>query len=300
MAEIYPKRGANLIRLFDKKYGVEILRSPEQLSDFTTKNPYLFGMPLLFPPNRISDAKFEFEGRIYKFPVNEEKTGCFVHGIMHETEFLVSEICNTKITLFYEVNEGNPYPGFPNSFAIIVEYAVLDDKLIQTVKIRNNSSENMPVGLGFHTTFHTAGYSRCNVLADVTKEFFRNEKYLPTGAYQDDTDVMQELGSPQGYDTKKELSALFQLGENHLITMHIDNDIRVHYQLDEKYQYLMIFNTGSNGNYVCIEPQSWISNCPNMKDRDTYGFSFIEPMNEVSYTCKIYADSSGERETNDD
>ncbi len=292
IAEIYPARGANIIKLFDKELGIDILRSPEKLSDFETQNPYLYGMPVLFPPNRISDAEFEFEKRTYIFPVNEPKTGCFVHGTMHETAFVVSEKSRTRIKLHFNATNEHPYLTFPHAFSIEVEYILSDEKLLQTITIHNKSDANMPVGLGFHTTFKCFGTDGFNVQACVEKEFFRNEKYLPTGEYRDDTEWIKKLTSPEGYNTKKELSALFELGDNHLITIRAEDNININYSLDKKYKYLMIFNTGSEGKYVCIEPQSWISNCPNIDKREQYGFTYIKPDEKISYNMSIYAENN--------
>lgn len=266
------------------------MRSPEQLTDFVTKNPYLYGMPMLFPPNRISDASFEFEGRKYTFPVNEANTGCFVHGIMHETEFSVVKADKTEIELMYETTKDNPYLTFPHQFSVSVTYSLEGDRLLQKVKINNNSDENMPVGIGFHTTFNTQWCDECSVNADVTKEFVRDKKYLPTGEYDTGSKIVKELHGTNGYNAKKELSALFELGNNHQITMLLSDNLKIHYLLDEKYKYLMIFNTGSDGKYICIEPQSWISNCPNFKDREQYGFTYIKAKEELTYCSSIYCE----------
>lgn len=290
IAEVYPKRGANLIRLYDKIYQREILRAPEQLSDFETKNPYLYGMPLLFPPNRIEHAQFEFEGRCYKFPVNEEKTGCFVHGVMHETAFRVAKQTSDTIVLHYEATKENLYVGYPHKFILEVSYQLLENGVKQIVRILNQSDINMPIGLGFHTTFHTGDIGECRVKANVLKEFQRNEKYLPTGEYHDHTETICLFNSESGYDTKNELSALFSLGDHHTVLLELDNRIKIRYQLDEKYPYLMVFNTGSDGNYVCIEPQSWISNCPHFENREAYGFSYVKPQEEVSYSTSIFVE----------
>ena len=68
-AEINLSRGANCISLRNRKYGAVILREPDYSKELD--NPYLYGMPILYPVNRISGGKFEFEGREYVFPINE-------------------------------------------------------------------------------------------------------------------------------------------------------------------------------------------------------------------------------------
>ena len=58
-AKINLSRGANCISLKNTEYNGDILREPDYDN---LDNPYLYGMPILFPPNRISGGKFEFEG----------------------------------------------------------------------------------------------------------------------------------------------------------------------------------------------------------------------------------------------
>lgn len=73
----------------NSKYNAIILREPNKSG--VLDNPYLYGMPILYPANRISGGSFRFEGRIYKFPINEPGTNCHLHGILHEMEFKITE-----------------------------------------------------------------------------------------------------------------------------------------------------------------------------------------------------------------
>ena len=89
-AKINASRGANCISLTYPEKGVSVLREPDYSAPLD--NPYLYGMPVLFPQNRISGGKFEFEGRVYDFGINEPNTGCFIHGTLHEKPFEVVEV----------------------------------------------------------------------------------------------------------------------------------------------------------------------------------------------------------------
>ena len=62
IALINPERGANCISLRNSKYKAVILREPNKSG--VLDNPYLYGMPILYPANRISGGSFRFEGRI--------------------------------------------------------------------------------------------------------------------------------------------------------------------------------------------------------------------------------------------
>ncbi|MBQ5637653.1 MAG: aldose 1-epimerase, partial [Alistipes sp.] len=82
-ALLIPSVGANLVRLANTKLGVEILRTPtaEEVETFKSR-PQIFGLPLLFPPNRIENGRYEFEGRTYQYPITIEKEQNYHHGII--------------------------------------------------------------------------------------------------------------------------------------------------------------------------------------------------------------------------
>ena len=109
-ALINTERGANCISLRNSKYNAVILREPNKSG--VLDNPYLYGMPILYPVNRISGGSFEFEGRIYRFPINEPQTNCHLHGMMHEMEFEISEIGDSFVKCVFE----RQYLDFPHRF----------------------------------------------------------------------------------------------------------------------------------------------------------------------------------------
>lgn len=111
-ALINSERGANCISLRNSKYKAIILREPNKSG--ALDNPYLYGMPILYPVNRISGGCFRFEGRIYKFPINEPETNCHLHGMLHEMEFEITERCTSFVKCVFE----KPYIDFPHSFRI--------------------------------------------------------------------------------------------------------------------------------------------------------------------------------------
>ena len=100
-AKINLTRGACCISLRCENY--EILREPDYSR---LDNPYLYGMPLLFPVNRIEGGSFVFEDRAYEFPINEPKTGCHLHGTLHETPFTLLEQGDGYLRARYSAAEG--------------------------------------------------------------------------------------------------------------------------------------------------------------------------------------------------
>ncbi len=153
-AEVVPKYGMNCIKALCENPGVDMLKTPVDIDILGNDDAFLFGIPILFFPNRISNGRFEFEGREYKFPINEVKLNNFCHGTLHRLPFEVVEYDNEHIKGFFAATENNPYLTFPHSFEIYVEYRIREDGIYQIVLIKNTSDKNMPVALGFHTTFN--------------------------------------------------------------------------------------------------------------------------------------------------
>lgn len=67
-ALIIPGLGANIIRLRNNVMGVDLLRTPYSY-DTLTKSPLVYGMPVLFPPNRIKGGVFAACNNTYELPI---------------------------------------------------------------------------------------------------------------------------------------------------------------------------------------------------------------------------------------
>ena len=121
VAKINLSRGANLFSL--NINGVSVLREPDYSKPLD--NPYLYGMPILFPVNRIEGGSFTFEGREYLFPINEEKTNCHLHGELHKSEFNVIKQKSNVIVCEYLATKNNRYLDFLHEFSVRLEYRLI-------------------------------------------------------------------------------------------------------------------------------------------------------------------------------
>ena len=205
IALINPERGANCISLRNSKYKAIILR--ELNKSGVLDNPYLYGMPILYPANRISGGSFEFEGRTYKFPINEPATNCYLHGDLHQMEFETAEIGKSFVRCVFE----KPYLEFPHSFRIEMTYKLSADGLEQRTKITNLSEENMPNFLGFHTTFNVpflegALAEDVRLYAEIGNEIERDRNYLPTGKLLSYDDVAEKMNIGEFMPLEKVIS----------------------------------------------------------------------------------------------
>ena len=288
-AYINLSRGGNCIRLYNEKYDAEILRVPDYRN---MDNPFLYGMPVLFPVNRISNGEFVFEGRKYTFPINEPETNCHLHGFLHTAEFKVEEQRVDYIKCVYESDE--LYSFFPHKFKVEIMYSLSENGLLQETCVHNLSSKNMPVFLGFHTTFNvpfakSGGAENIRIFAEVGDVIERDiSTYLPTGRIiADDVSTLMNVGKFKTYHNK--ISKHYKAEKSGAIEIRdISNNLCVCYENDKKFGWRLFYN-GDADNFICLEPQTCMVNCQNVKgDRKGVGFTYIKPNECETYTSKIY------------
>ena len=141
-ALLIPEMGANLVRLANTRLGAEILRTPGpgEIETFRSR-PQVFGLPILFPPNRIADGRYVFEGRTYQYPITIERERNYHHGVLKSEAFLVSKARETDrevmIECRYYANAGNDavYRDFPHEFKCKITYRLTAEGLEQELSL---------------------------------------------------------------------------------------------------------------------------------------------------------------------
>ena len=279
--------GANCISLRHVGMGARILRECEGEKD----NPYLYGMPILFPANRISGGAFPFDGRTYRFPVNEGGTGCHLHGFLHKT---AAEILVRKENAL-RVRIPSPYPDFPHDFSVDIAYTLSKEGLLQEVTVHNRSDERMPAMLAFHTTFALpfltgSRAEDITVLAEVGDEIERNmENYLPTGRILPKDHVTRAFLSGTFSPTEHAISRHYRAAGKGQISL-TDNarSVRLVYENDAAYPFRLFYNGGAK-DFLCLEPMTSLANAPNAPfPAEETGLVIIPPHSAKTYVSRIY------------
>jgi len=293
-ATINLSRGANCISLRHDS-GAVLLREPPDPDRLD--NPYLYGMPILFPVNRIQGGTFAFEGRKYTFPINEPATNCHLHGVLHETPFALTAQTESSAECRYTATKAAPYLAFPHAFEIVMEYKLKEDGFCHTVTVTNLSTQNMPLFLGFHTTFNTllTPESRpedIRVGANIFTEYARNmdTDYLPTGE-KPAFDAVSTALATDTYDPFDGKASRHYRGQGLMSITDLGRGLRLVYDNDNTYTFRLIYNGGSDG-YICLEPQNCLANCPNSPfSREEAGFDYLIPGESKTFRSKIHIEN---------
>lgn len=272
--------GGNCYRLCHEPTGSELLRTPKDEEELFSE-VYLFGNPILFPPNRIRDGKFTFEGRKYIFPINEPSTGCHIHGELYKKSFAIKKLDSDRVIFEYSAKSGE-YLGFPHAFTLKREYFIDEKGLHESVDVTNESDENMPFMLAFHTTlnipFSSCGDGdSCKLTIPVTEEQLRDKNYLPTLEYASGRERDISLCSGNYAITASPLSSLYGVSGKCAYIRDEKSGLTLVYEGDENYKYRMLWRR-DGADFVVIEPQTCAIDCFHLeKSAEEKGLIVIKP-----------------------
>ncbi|MBP2033879.1 aldose 1-epimerase [Clostridium algifaecis] len=309
-ALMIPEVGANVMQLKDTVRGLNLLRTPPDNMDFEKfKNrPQVYGLPILFPPNRIEDGKFKVGDKEYKFPINEPKRNNYIHGFIKSEKWEASriEILNKEEieveAIFNYTKDHEFYKYFPHEFQAKLTYNLSNKGLKQTTSVINKSSLKMPLGIGFHTSFNIpfhpeSSESDCKLIASIDKRWEQDDRNLPTEKIldltADEKKYLHEGIVPKGYPIESHYMLKPMNFNGHEFKGAIFEDrskqLRLVYEMGKDYKHIVIWNDMGDKEYVCVEPQTCMINAPNvnMDDKIT-GFKTLEPGELWSEVCKIY------------
>lgn len=308
VALLIPEMGANLIRLAHTRLGVEVLHTPsaEEIETFR-RRPQVYGLPILFPPNRIADGEFRFDGRTYHLPITNEKEHNFHHGFLKSQPFQVSKAVETDdevmIECRYYSNAGCDviFRDFPHEFKCKIIFRLSARGLEQEVVFTNRSRERMPLGVGFHTPLHIpfAGGEDGDYVMRVAvgEQAELDGRNLPTGRKLPLNDQFARLREGGLRVTGCEaIEAGFTLREIDVdgkpyrgaLVENLRTGVRVFYEVDDRTTYWTIWNNGGQVPYCCPEPQSWTTNAPNAADPEAEGFRSVAPGESWSAKYQLY------------
>ena len=284
-AILVPSMGANLVKLFNKEKGVDILRTPteEDVETFLSR-PQIFGVPLLFPPNRIEDGTYEFRGKKYEYPITIPAQNNYHHGIIKSQPFTItrtrisSDALEVEASFFSNRINNAIFENFPHEFVCKIRIILSDNELTHIVTFSNLGTEPMPLGVGYHTPIRlpfskNTDKSDYKLRLSAGKRWELSDRSLPTGNLLDlseeesllRTEGMTVTGKPIEIALTDE--AIFENGKTFhgAILTNAKDNIRVYYEVDSQFKHWTLWNNGGEVDWVCPEPQTWAINAPNLK-----------------------------------
>ena len=105
------------------------------------------GAVLMPWPNRVGDARYDFDGTTHQLAVSEPGKGNALHGLVHWVPWTVAEHDADHVVLRYELAAQT---GYPWPLDLEVDYRLGDDGLTATLVATNVGTEAAPYATGLH------------------------------------------------------------------------------------------------------------------------------------------------------
>ena len=288
--EVIPEIGSNIVCLRHLKSGTRLLQEPGDLNELE-RFPARFGLPVLFPPTRIKDGRFLFEGRWYHLPITESATNNHLHGLVLNKSWEVISHTNHEAVLQFVFTQASPeYEGFPFEFTLKRNLELTESGLIDRMTISNDGLRNMPLGLGYHSTF-PAKPSMVR-LSTASMQFEIGERFLPTGAYLpwkefDPRQWFNPCGINVGFHARAEKMILEDGTTLHGAEIQYETGL-LQYLTDEKFGFWYTWNKRGEGDFISLEPISWMANALNMPDfPEEIGIRILAPGTQSTFQCEL-------------
>jgi aldose 1-epimerase len=294
---ILPGVGANLVQLAMPALGLECLRTPDdpsQVHDFWQ----FYGLPILFPPNRIVGGRFRLDGVEYQLPRNSRNGRHHLHGTLRlqpwTPERTIGHPEGTAEAHFRFLLDPrvDMFRYFPHVAEFGLGYALSEAGLHHTVFVRNLGDTPMPLGVGFHTALRVpfaqdSSSDAYRLRLAVGDRWALSPDTLPTREVLSDGpdeaelrgDGLAPLGRPINiwfYAARPFALASRQVNAA-VLTDH-QRGLRLVYEVSADFRFWALWNDGGARGYICPEPMTWAINAPNLPlPRERTGFQVLPP-----------------------
>lgn len=274
-AHILPEIGGNVIYFYDHQQRREILNGTHDKEALKSR-PTVYGMPFLFPPNRIDGGCFIYDGRQYRLPVNEPARNNHIHGFFKTADYRVVSEQHTperaEVVLEYDFDENDSnFRYFPHKMKLVKAYELTEKGLKTTLTITNQSSQKMPVMLAYHTAFplmpERQQSAEMNVRLSINARVQLDERLLGT---ENDVagDKIAAVAAESGFSPlAEELDNVYRMksfGFRGAIITYPEYKAQTVYEVDDIFHYFVVWNSGANGEILCTEPQTCRNNGINL------------------------------------
>lgn len=214
---------------------------------------------LMFPfPNRLKDGHYEWQGKSYQFPINDEQNHNALHGFIWECPFEVThtEATDNKaaISLNYTYNGERSYFPFPFIFNITYQLTSQGQFLVD-VKVKNSGDTTFPMGLGWHPYFQLTTTINTSKLETLPLEMIGvDQRMIPTGKrYEYDRFTSNQM---IGLEVLDNCFAFAKTTSGNISTYLRGEDIQLEIWQDvATFPYLQLF-TPEHRQSIAIEPMT--------------------------------------------
>lgn len=290
-ATIIPALGANVISLtYEHSAGlVDVIRTPDQ-PESLINDPYAYGIPVLFPANRIAGGSYTWDNVTYQYPQNYPN-GVHIHGILHNNpwEIVEREMGEDSVMVALEISTKTSEAlatAIPIQISFRLENWLFQDGLKQRFIVNNGSEHEFPFGLAYHTTFNVP-FIEGDSAEDIKLHVPIQKRCvddainrLPNGQSIALNEFESKIALPEGtmpLDDVVDYLYEAQENTNQAVFRDTKHQFEVVYECDSDYHYWIMWNKTTKENFIAVEPQTWLSNALCLENPKKWGVIVVEP-----------------------
>jgi aldose 1-epimerase len=301
VAEVLPAFGNNIYRF--ESGGRQVLMPPASLVSLThdTYNQFRYGIPILFPPNRVNKGVFSFSGREYRLPVNEPPD-YHLHGEICSKAWEVVETAASEeqgayvTSRFRYASHPEILSYFPHPITFTLTCRLREGRLHLDGAIANEGEDEAPFAFGLHPYF--------SVPFDSGEEMTLK---VPAAQEWPVTDLSFVTGPPaltgftrslnEGFD----LSAIPELGcslvslgaaeGEHTCRIEMKrSNYTIAYRFDQMFKFLLLFRPDWARSFS-LEPYTCVTDAFNLPyGHDMTGVRGIQAGEVIPFTTSMWAE----------
>ncbi|UUZ90204.1 aldose 1-epimerase [Paenibacillus sp. P25] len=266
IVSVCPAIGSNVYSIWDKKLQREMLRVPPSPADLAAQ-PVQYGTPVLMPPNRIREGKFQFDGRDYQFDRNGAG-GNHIHGVLRNQAWTVKASGEANGTLFLTTvfrtrEDAGVQRQYPHSLELELTFELQGSTPLHRLSVNNRGETAAPFGYGLHTWFLLDGEpERWTLQLPVSGVWELDEANIPTGTIGPlgPYEALLKGDKLQGYN----MDTVFQIGDYPCLAILSRDGVEIRYSGSEVFKQWVIYTKGEAHDFICLEPYTWVTNAPNV------------------------------------
>jgi len=162
----------------------------------------IMGSPILYPmPNRVKNATFTFDGRVFTFEPNERTH--FMHGLVQRAVWDVDEPVEGESSISVRTSikcvPGTPmYERFPIENTLELVYRLEPRTMHMDFTVSNTDAVyRLPFGLAIHPTFNVYGPRESVTIECPATKWMEHETQIPSGRLIDIANGPADLRTPK-------------------------------------------------------------------------------------------------------
>ena len=287
VVSILPSRGNSAFQM--KVNGKDVLRFPYASLDEYLKGPSrgMSGIPFLAPwANRLDEPAFYANGKKYTFNlelgnIRPNQNHIPIHGFLtNASQWQVldarSDPNSAWITSRLEFFRQPQWMAqFPFAHTIEMTYRLKDGTLEVQTRLINQSTDPMPVAIGFHPYFQVNDAPRDDWTFGIAArtEWVLSKDNIPTGETRPITQLLPkpEDGTLKGLTLDHVFADLVRDSSGRATMWVKGKSERIDVAFGPNYNSVVVYSPGGpNRDFICFEPMTGITNAMNLAHKGVY------------------------------